>query len=353
MFYDKFKALCDSAGISCNKAALTVGLSNATPTKWKKTGATPDGSTVAKLTAYFGVPTDFLLERPPFDCWDLINQNRKGFLYYVDIDPNTLKIIWGIDPKDPDATPMKDFISFLSMAIENVWPTSEGDWEIALRPGFKKEKMLTLEGDRYQEDLDTENVQDNCLQHRQFNKSASSLSDEALRLALAYDKQLDTWGRIQVRTAMEQALTRRAEDARAIQEKDNCIQLPLAIQTMGKGIAIQLPDSDFETILVEGNEDTRRAIFAVRVCGNNSDWYDNDILLFEKDSYNGLNMFVIDGLSQIMTRADDKIYPIWVGKEVISLTADIKCRGHAFCFLRPEWVKGNKPIFPEGYQFKW
>ena len=183
--------------------------------------------------------------------------------------------------------------------------------------------------------------------------NASSLSDEALRLALAYDKQLDTWGRIQVRTAMEQALTRRAEDARAIQEKDNCIQLPLAIQTMGKGIAIQLPDSDFETILVEGNGDTRRAIFAVRVCGNNSDWYDNDILLFEKDSYNGLNMFVIDGLSQIMTRADDKIYPIWVGKEVISLTADIKCRGHAFCFLRPEWVKGNKPIFPEGYQFKW
>lgn len=184
MFYDKFKALCDSAGISCNKAALTMGLSNATPTKWKKTGATPDGSTVAKLTAYFGVPTDFLLERPPFDCWDLINQNRKGFLYYVDIDPNTLKIIWGIDPKDPDATPMKDFISFLSMAIENVWPTSEGEWEIALRPGFKKEKMLTLEGDRYQEDLDTENVQDNCLRHRQFNKSASSLSDEALRLAL-------------------------------------------------------------------------------------------------------------------------------------------------------------------------
>ena len=183
--------------------------------------------------------------------------------------------------------------------------------------------------------------------------NASSLSDEALRLALGYDKQLDTWGRIQVRTAMEQALTRRAEDARAIQEKDNCIQLPLAIQTMGKGIAIQLPDSDFETILVEGNGDTRRAIFAVRVCGNNSDWYDNDILLFEKDSYNGLNMFVIDGLSQIMTRADDKIYPIWVGKEVISLTADIKCRGHAFCFLRPEWVKGNKPIFPEGYQFKW
>lgn len=140
MFYDKFKALCDSAGISCNKAALAMGLSNATPTKWKKTGATPDGSTVAKLTAYFNVPTDFLLERPPFDCWDLINQNRKGFLYYVDIDPEVLMVIWGIDPKNPDATPMKDFISFLSMAIEDVRPTEEGDWIVKLRPPYQAKK---------------------------------------------------------------------------------------------------------------------------------------------------------------------------------------------------------------------
>lgn len=144
MFYDKFKALCDSIGISCNKAALAMGLSNATPTKWKKTGATPDGSTVAKLTAYFDVPTDFLLERPPFDCWDLINQNRREFLHYVDIDPDTLQIIWGIDLKNPDATPMKDFISFLSMVVENARSTSDGDWEITLRPNFKKEKAPAL-----------------------------------------------------------------------------------------------------------------------------------------------------------------------------------------------------------------
>lgn len=151
MFYDKFKALCDSVGISCNKAALAMGLSNATPTKWKKTGATPDGSTVAKLTAYFDVPTDFLLERPPFDCWDLINQNRKGFLHYVDIDPDMFQIIWGINPEDPDATPMKDFISFLSLVVESAQPTSEGDWKITLRPSFKKEKMPTLEGEQDEE----------------------------------------------------------------------------------------------------------------------------------------------------------------------------------------------------------
>ena len=61
MFYDRFKQLCDSRGISCNKAALEIGLSNATPTKWKKTGATPVGETLDRIAKYFGVSTDYLL----------------------------------------------------------------------------------------------------------------------------------------------------------------------------------------------------------------------------------------------------------------------------------------------------
>ena len=61
MFYDKFKFLCDQKGVSCNKAATDMGLSNSTPTKWKKTGATPDGTTLAKISAYFGVSVGELL----------------------------------------------------------------------------------------------------------------------------------------------------------------------------------------------------------------------------------------------------------------------------------------------------
>ena len=61
MFYDRFKQLCDARGISCNKAALEIGLSNATPTKWKKTGATPVGETLDKIAAFFNVSTDYLL----------------------------------------------------------------------------------------------------------------------------------------------------------------------------------------------------------------------------------------------------------------------------------------------------
>lgn len=61
MFYDKFKALCDAKGVSCNKAALEIGLSNATVPKWKKTGFTPKGDTLSKIAEYFGVTVDFLL----------------------------------------------------------------------------------------------------------------------------------------------------------------------------------------------------------------------------------------------------------------------------------------------------
>jgi len=62
MFYDKFKKLCDGRGISCNKAALEIGLSNAAVPKWKKTGYTPRGDTLSKIAMYFGVSISELLD---------------------------------------------------------------------------------------------------------------------------------------------------------------------------------------------------------------------------------------------------------------------------------------------------
>ena len=41
MFYDVFKRLCDEKGVSCNRAATEMGLSNATATKWKKNEEKP------------------------------------------------------------------------------------------------------------------------------------------------------------------------------------------------------------------------------------------------------------------------------------------------------------------------
>ena len=61
MFYDVYSALCQRKGVSRSQAAKDMGLSNSIVTKWKKTGATPSGETLAKVSAYFGVSVNVLL----------------------------------------------------------------------------------------------------------------------------------------------------------------------------------------------------------------------------------------------------------------------------------------------------
>lgn len=61
MFYDKFKMLCVQRGITPSKASAEIGLSNATPTTWKKRGLTPKGDTLKKIADYFGVSIEYLL----------------------------------------------------------------------------------------------------------------------------------------------------------------------------------------------------------------------------------------------------------------------------------------------------
>lgn len=61
MFYDRFKLLCQRKNISCTKAATEMGLSNSTPTKWKKTAAIPDSSTISRIADYFEVPIEYVM----------------------------------------------------------------------------------------------------------------------------------------------------------------------------------------------------------------------------------------------------------------------------------------------------
>lgn len=67
MFFDQFSKLCEGKGVSCNQAALEIGLSNAITATWKKRGNAPDGKTLSRIADYFGVSADLLLERntPP------------------------------------------------------------------------------------------------------------------------------------------------------------------------------------------------------------------------------------------------------------------------------------------------
>ena len=64
MFFDRYVALCRTKGVSPSRAAADVGLSNSVTTKWKrwdKPSQLPDGVTVGKLAAYFGVSVDDIL----------------------------------------------------------------------------------------------------------------------------------------------------------------------------------------------------------------------------------------------------------------------------------------------------
>lgn len=62
MFYDKFVELCKAKGVKPTVAAVEMGLSKATPSKWKRTEATPQTETLTLVANYFGVSVNSLIE---------------------------------------------------------------------------------------------------------------------------------------------------------------------------------------------------------------------------------------------------------------------------------------------------
>lgn len=62
MFFDRFTALCNAKGISKSKAVESIGLNRTATVKWKN-GAVPSGATLSKLAEFFGVSTDYLLDK--------------------------------------------------------------------------------------------------------------------------------------------------------------------------------------------------------------------------------------------------------------------------------------------------
>ena len=84
MFYDAFSRLCKEKGISVTKATEEIGLARTIGTKWKKTGATPNGETLAKIARYFGVTVGELLgtEKEPATSGDELSDEEKQFILW-------------------------------------------------------------------------------------------------------------------------------------------------------------------------------------------------------------------------------------------------------------------------------
>ena len=172
--YNGISVLCNEKGVTPSRMCLDIGLSKSLITEIKA-GRTKQLSafTAAKISDYFSIPTDFLLERPPFDCWDLINEDRIGLLRSTGFDSTDLDLTWGIDIDNPDAASMHDFITFISQTIDFVAATEGGNWVVELKQAFqKKEKAPAPEGERKvsDEDIkfaiwgDTSNITDDDLE---------------------------------------------------------------------------------------------------------------------------------------------------------------------------------------------
>ena len=92
MFYDIVNNLCKARKTTITKMSEEIGLSNAAATSWKK-GAIPKASTLEKISAYFGVSTDYLLGKE--DIKKTADQKVDGLrgLGYDELTPENKAVI--------------------------------------------------------------------------------------------------------------------------------------------------------------------------------------------------------------------------------------------------------------------
>lgn len=77
VFYDLFYQLCKNKGVSVTRATIEMGLSRTIGTKWKNTGATPNGETLNKIAEYFNVPVGELLGEPKKEAPTLTKKDER------------------------------------------------------------------------------------------------------------------------------------------------------------------------------------------------------------------------------------------------------------------------------------
>lgn len=138
--YKRIESLCKSENVSITTMCKESGASRASLSDLKAgRNQLLSAATISKIASYFEITVDYFLDTPPFDCWNAINANRKGFLKYVPISKEKLSVIWGIDVNHPESVKDKDFIRFISAAIVSALPTNDGDWEVSIKPEYASE----------------------------------------------------------------------------------------------------------------------------------------------------------------------------------------------------------------------
>lgn len=130
MFFDIYCYLCEQKGVSKNKAATEIGLSNSTVTKWKKTKATPDSSTLSKVAKYFGVTIDFLLGTTPesYLAWSEYRLAKAKKEYERETDQAKLdELALEIDAFTESISDQKLSIALIDLGKNKKTPTAQSD----------------------------------------------------------------------------------------------------------------------------------------------------------------------------------------------------------------------------------
>lgn len=63
MFYSYFDYLCKRKGVTKNKACQEMGVSRSVAAKWKSTQTNPSVATLQKISDYFGISLNDLIEQ--------------------------------------------------------------------------------------------------------------------------------------------------------------------------------------------------------------------------------------------------------------------------------------------------
>ena len=140
VFGKHLRELRNQEGLSQEKLSKRIGISKSSINMFERGEREPGFDALGKISSYYGVPLDFLLERPPFEAWDVINSNRKGFFYYVPIKnlkKEKIKLIWGIDIDDPYSASIQSMVRFISDCIESVDEDEDANLIIKLKKNYE------------------------------------------------------------------------------------------------------------------------------------------------------------------------------------------------------------------------
>lgn len=213
MFYERFYELCQSMGVTPTQAARDIAVGQSTVSMWKLQGTTPKYDTLRKLAHYFGVSTDYLLDRGPridpvFPSRQIISTMYKNHLSLADMSQKTgisidVLRVFGLGGKVENGRDCLEKISdalHTSHAYLMGWTSHEDDdqaytditeemWELSGNdPDAAHGMQQATEDQEYQQLMDDTEYQRTKSQAPELFKVGDSYYDGALRISDVEEK---------------------------------------------------------------------------------------------------------------------------------------------------------------------